>query len=188
MDVGEHRHLRVPAGAHDRPSDAGNSGPGTAGPFFNSGTVFKSMDGGATWNPSGAGLPDPSGFFTPVSSIVSLAINPTAPNELYAAAYGFGIYKSMDAGRTWNAANTGLSDLNARVVRLDPAVPTTVYVATDFGVVKSTNGGADWNPASGGLPPAALLTALAVDPGRTNVVYAGTQRAGAFRSTNGGTT
>src|SRR5204863_2508471 len=66
---------------------------------------------------------------------------------------GDGIYKSMDAGRTWK--NMGLPDSQhiARIV-IDPADPNIVYVAvmghlystnSERGVYRTTNGGESWD-------------------------------------------
>src|SRR5689334_8211198 len=69
-----------------------------------SGGIFKSTDGGIHWAPIFDGQP--------VSSIGSLAIAPSDPNLIWAGtgetfirshiSLGAGIYKSGDAGKTWN--------------------------------------------------------------------------------------
>src|SRR6266702_969269 len=69
-----------------------------------SGGIFKSTDGGVHWDPIFDGQP--------VSSIGSLAIDPSDPNVIWAGtgetfirshiSVGAGIYKSMDAGKTWS--------------------------------------------------------------------------------------
>jgi hypothetical protein len=52
------------------------------------------------------------------------------------------------------------------------------------GVFKSTNGGGNWTPVGTGLPNG-IVSALAVDPQTSSIVYAGTQF-GLFKSINGG--
>src|SRR5271163_4365047 len=69
-----------------------------------SGGIFKSTDGGTHWEPIFDGQP--------VSSIGSLAVATTDPNIVWAGtgesfirshiSVGQGLYKSLDAGKTWN--------------------------------------------------------------------------------------
>jgi hypothetical protein len=69
-----------------------------------SGGIFKSTDGGVHWDPIFDGQP--------VSSIGSLALAPSDPNVVWAGtgetfirshiSVGAGIYKSLDAGKTWS--------------------------------------------------------------------------------------
>ncbi|MGO9897125.1 MAG: WD40/YVTN/BNR-like repeat-containing protein, partial [Bryobacteraceae bacterium] len=94
------------------------------------GGVWKSVDGGAHWNP----------VFDrqPVSSIGSLAVAPSDPNVVYAGtgegclrgdiSYGDGVYRSNDGGKTWK--NLGLHDTRQiPQVIVDPRNPDIVMVA-----------------------------------------------------------
>lgn len=63
---------------------------------FSASRMFKSVDGGETWQKI-------SEF--PVKRI---AIDPSNPNILYAGTPQMGIYKSTDAGKTWEAINNGI--------------------------------------------------------------------------------
>lgn len=66
-----------------------------------------------------------------------------------------------------------------------PSDPRVVYAGTAAGsVFRSDDGGANWNLASQGLPFLPVL-ALAVDPGRANVVYAGNSN-GVWKTASGG--
>ena len=40
--------------------------------------------------------------------ILSVAVNPTDPKEVYCAAYGGGVFSSEDRGNSWTAINQGL--------------------------------------------------------------------------------
>ena len=80
------------------PQNPGTLYAGLAGP----GGVFKSDDGGMTWNQ--AGLSD---AFSPIGS---LAIDPRNPQTLYAGMHT-GIFKTTDGGQTWTAAGSGLPSL-----------------------------------------------------------------------------
>jgi photosystem II stability/assembly factor-like uncharacterized protein len=62
-----------------------------------------------------------------------------------------------------------------------------VYAGTaSGGVVRSDDGGRHWGLPGRGLPPAFLVTALAVVPGRPEIVYAGGDQFGPYLSTDGG--
>src|SRR5207248_739117 len=69
-------------------------------------TVYKSRDGGASWNESGSGLPTLNGdFFTYAGT---LTIDPKNPSTLYVTKMLSGAYKSTDGGASWRTANSGL--------------------------------------------------------------------------------
>src|SRR5262249_13678715 len=57
--------------------------------------VFKSRDGGTTWQASNTGgLSD--------ASVRALALDPTTPTTLYAGTEGSGVFKSTDGGTSWS--------------------------------------------------------------------------------------
>jgi photosystem II stability/assembly factor-like uncharacterized protein len=120
-----------------------------------SGGLWKTTDGGVSWN----SIFDKQD----VSSIGSIAIAPSNPDVLWvgtgetflirpAHAIGDGIYKSEDAGKTWN--NMGLEKTGriGRVV-IHPTNPDIVYVAAlghthglqqERGIYKTIDGGKNW--------------------------------------------
>jgi hypothetical protein len=116
--------------------------------------------------------------------IRALAIDPGNPSVLYAGVYGGGVYKSTDGGLHWMAANTGLTNPNAKVLVVDPRVPSRVYVGVDGGVFGSTNSGRTWRRLSSQY---LSIESLAADPTSTSVLYAGTWT-GVFKSTDAGAT
>ena len=83
-------------------------------------------------------------------SIPALAIDPVTPGTLYARAGG-GVFKSVNAGESWSAVNTGLSDQFVLVLAIDPQTPATLYAGTYRGVFKSINGGGSWSAVNTGL-------------------------------------
>ncbi len=120
-----------------------------------SGGIFKSIDGGITWE----------AIFDSqlVSSVSALAIVPSDPNVIWAGtgetfirndiSVGNGVYKSTDAGKTWS--NMGLPD-SGRIPRIiiDPRDPDIVFVAVmghcygpqkDKGVYRTLDGGKTWD-------------------------------------------
>ncbi|HSG38686.1 MAG TPA: hypothetical protein VLE27_03515, partial [Thermoanaerobaculia bacterium] len=126
-------------------------------------------------------------------TVFALAVDPGDPRIVYAGTRGGGgVFKSYDAGETWEPASSGLPrDLGGHVTALavDPIRRTTLWAGTrGFGVWKSTDGGASWSRS---LLPAVFeaknVFSLAVDPRTPDVVYAGTGD-GLFKTTNGGAT
>ena len=64
-------------------------------------TVFKSLDGGTSWNATSLSL----GTYSHINDIL---VSPLNNDILYAASTEHGVYLSADGGTTWEAANTGL--------------------------------------------------------------------------------
>lgn len=113
--------------------------------------LFKSTDGGATWDATGLS----------VRYVIALAIDPATPATLYAAGEFQGVFKSTDSGATWSP--TGLRDeaSSPGVHRLviDPGTPSTLYALSSRGVFRSVDAGATWGTVDEGLPIG--VTALA---------------------------
>lgn len=72
------------------------------------------------------------------------------PGTLYAGTT-YGVFKSTNAGRSWQAADFGVPTVF--VLAVDPHTPTTLYAGTfRNGVFKSTDGADSWSAANTGLP------------------------------------
>ena len=120
-----------------------------------SGGIWKTENSGQTW----------SAIFDeqPLQNIGSIAIQQSNPNIVWAGTgegnprnslnLGAGIFKSMDAGKTWKRMGLEKTICIHRVV-IDPGNPNTVYAAAignpyaehnERGVFKSTDGGETWN-------------------------------------------
>lgn len=124
------------------------------------GGICVSTDFAGTWKKSNDGLP--------LAPVVSVVIDPSSPpgaRVLYAGLFGDGVYKSMDDGHTWKAANNGLgSASNQRVDRvyLHPdgtlfALVTArrvkgVYQPEGVGLYRSMDGAASWTLVNGAQP------------------------------------
>ncbi len=159
--------------------------------------VFKSTDGGATWQSLFKGLPDPYG-------VMVVVVDPRTPTTVYAGGT-IGIYKSTDAGATWSAVNAGLPStpnpfglpyIGVNALLIDPVTPTNLYASVSDssvpdGVYKSGNGGATWAPANNGLPVPCVglcIMSLAIDPHMPTTLYAGLgidYGTGPYKTTNG---
>jgi photosystem II stability/assembly factor-like uncharacterized protein len=175
-----------------------------------SGGVFKTTDGGTSWQPITDGQ-------VPLGSTGDIAVAPSDPNVVYLGtgsdgvrsnvSTGRGVYKSTDAGKTWRFA--GLYNAGQiGAVRIHPTDPNTVWVAAngdvfkanaDRGVFKTTDGGATWRKT---LFLSDTIGAMDVElqPGNPSVVYAwmnrlerkpwtiisGSREGGFYRSTDAG--
>ncbi|MCJ7589419.1 MAG: hypothetical protein MUQ00_16215, partial [Candidatus Aminicenantes bacterium] len=85
-------------------------------------------------------------------TVVGFAVDPSNSTTVYAAAGYGGVFRSTDAGGTWQAMNAGLSSQDVRAVAVDPVTSATLYAATyPGGVFKSVNGGSSWKPMNKGL-------------------------------------
>ncbi|MBI4917439.1 MAG: hypothetical protein HY825_16490 [Acidobacteria bacterium] len=154
------------------------TGPGTGG-------VYRSVDGGSTWEPGLAGLEDtqyPSslGASRPIST---LAVDGANPDVVLAGVnYGSysswgGLFRSTDGGQSWTL-RTYFN--NIRSLTSDPTQPAVIYLVANPGVKRSSNGGVDWAAANQGLsytaPNGNVYTAgigpIALAPSRPETLYA----------------
>ena len=146
------------------------------------GGIFKTINNGTTWTP----IFDQYG----ATSIGDMAISLSNPDVLYvgtgentstrSAHYGDGIYKSVDAGKTW--ANVGLKE-SKRVgqVQIHPKNPDIVYAATmgylykgggEKGIYKTTDGGKTWNRILKGDNDTTGFIDIQMDPKNPETLYA----------------
>ncbi len=122
------------------------------------GGLFKSTDGGDTWQRLGGGLPVNT-------TQVNFSIAASRPDRLYAvvgtnepgtysSAAGLGVFRSDNGGETWTritsdprpALRIGGGDLP--IIRVDPSNPDVVYSA-GLVTMKSVDGGQTWSPLRG---------------------------------------
>src|SRR5215471_20825129 len=119
------------------------------------GGLWKTIDGGTTWNPVTDGQ-------IHSSSVGAVAVSESNPDVVYIGMgescirgnimQGDGVYKSSDAGKTWT--HIGLADSQAiSRIRINPTNPDVVYAAVfghpaapnDMrGVYRSADGGKTW--------------------------------------------
>jgi photosystem II stability/assembly factor-like uncharacterized protein len=143
--------------------------------------VYLSTDAAASAAPSRAGL---SG-----SGVRAVAIAPTSPRTLYAAA-DESLLKSTDAGEHWTPV--GPANVTVRDIVIDPIDPNTVYAGRFvFGILKTVDGWETWTTLPG-LPPGGAANDLAIDPHDPTSVYALVDGSpffaalGVYHSTDGG--
>lgn len=174
-----------------------------------SGGVWKTVNGGITWQP----LFDKQ----PIASIGDMAVVPSNPDVVYvgtgesnvrnSVSFGNGVYKTLDGGKSW--IHLGLEDTHhiSRIV-IDPKNTSTVFVgalghafgpSSERGVYKSTDGGNTWKLA---LYTDARhgVADMDINPRNPNIVYAafwhferkpwtfvsGDENGGLYKSIDGG--
>jgi photosystem II stability/assembly factor-like uncharacterized protein len=187
---------------------AGTGDPNIPAYVFNGHGVYKSTDGGETWNYLGLGQ----------EGIVSkVFVDPSNSNTLYAAVMGNpyirdnkrGVYKSTDGGITWQNVLFVSNQAGASDLVINSANPQILYASfwdrirsnqesiidgPNARVYKTTNGGATWTQLGGGLPTGKNgRTGLAIskqNPDKVYVVYVDTLATTGtmFKTENGGTT
>lgn len=163
-----------------------------------SGQVYRSTDGGASFGPVGSPLPglDPG-------DLLVIAVDPQDASTVLAATYGgHGIFRSTDGGSTWMGPTTASVPFTTFELRWDPGIAGTVFAAGGSAVrlARSTDAGATWADAGSqleipgsllqgardvvvgaGSPP--ILSVLALSFGAS---VPGAERVDVLRSTDGG--
>src|SRR5512141_2640280 len=127
-----------------------------------SGGVFKSVNAGTTWEPIfdryGAASIGDVAFFQKDPSIIWVGTGEECVRN--SVAWGDGVYKSTDGGKTFAHMGLETTQTIARVLT-HPTDPGVVYVAAsghpwgytgDRGLFKTTDGGQTWAKLAGGLP------------------------------------
>jgi photosystem II stability/assembly factor-like uncharacterized protein len=121
-------------------------------------------------------------------AIVVIALHPNNPNILYVATNDY-IYKSRDAGQTWENLSHGMSHSRVISMAIDPAYPATVYAGTKGDAVfKSYDGGQRWVSLRAGLDDvtiSSVVNQFVFDPADNNRLFVATTM-GVFESKNGG--
>lgn len=159
------------------------------------GGIFKTTNGGVNWThvtaqpANGWGDVWPGGEPIRRDSILSLAIDPTDDDIVYAGTNARGLYRTVDGGATWtqivhedDLIDQATEDhVHVFSVILNPLDPDEIYLGEwHGGIYRSTDGGATWSRINTGLSTRAVQTLAISTDGST--VYAGTKGEGVFRN------
>jgi photosystem II stability/assembly factor-like uncharacterized protein len=80
----------------------------------------------------------------------SLAADPENPARVYCGTWGHGLWRSDDAGRTWDPVGAGIAHAEITAVAVSPSERGVVYAGTEpSAVFRSENGGETWRELSG---------------------------------------
>ncbi len=138
----------------------------------------------STSTPTPTPIPNPLGDM----QIGDVDINPNNGQEIYAVAWGKGIYKTTSGGIAWDLVEDKYK--NIECLTIDPQDPAKLYAGLWEAILKSTDGGANWkaitDPKESGLPKETVHT-LAVVPDDPRAIYAGTG-GGVYKSLDRGQT
>ena len=146
------------------------------------GGVWKTEDGGLTWNSVS------DGYFK-TGAVGAVAVSEWDPNVVYVGmgetqlrgnvSHGDGVYKSVDGGKTW--IHVGLSDTrHISRIRIHPRNPDLVYVAAlghvygsneERGVFRSKDGGQTWEKILSRDNKTGAVD-LILDPFNPRIIYA----------------
>lgn len=147
------------------------------------GGIWKTKDGGRSWE----NISD--GFFG--GSIGAITVSKSDPNVIYVGggektvrgnvSSGYGIWKSVDAGKTWTSSGLKTSRHIPRIA-VDPTNHNILYAGVlgniykptqERGVYKSTDGGATWKKTLFANNQAGVVDLL-IDPTNPRILYAST--------------
>lgn len=139
--------------------------------------VYRSIDGGITWQLGNSGLFD--------TQLFDLELHPQNSSVLYAATPA-GVFQSVDAGANWVLLD---SPQRASELAIDPSNPDRLIVVTEGnGIARSTDGGQTWTAINTGLGSVMQFVSVAIPFGGNGLVHAGSVNSGIFMSTNFGDT
>lgn len=154
------------------------TGDDDAGDSYSVG-VFKSTDGGATWNNTGSLTGNPN-------SMNDIYIHPT-DNETVLVATSSGVHKTTNGGTSWSRKLSG----NIRDLKMRPNDPTVWYAASNNTFYKSSDSGESFQNIQ--IPALfnsqrIVMDVTAKDPDYVYFVSAGSAGSfnGVWKSTNSG--
>jgi photosystem II stability/assembly factor-like uncharacterized protein len=151
--------------------------------------VWKTTDGGSTWQPITDALP--------TLTISGIAIAPSAPSRVYIAT-PLGVFRSEDEGSSWFqvfSGNLHPRALDGGALLVHPTNPDQLYLTSsangcsNTGIYRSSDGGSTWDLVLG----EGCATGLVMDSANPRRLYAALSRvdpsiAGIYETTDGGTT
>lgn len=137
--------------------------------------TFKSTDNGNTWVNSPLNV-----------KVYTMDLDPQQPANMYLVDFYGGVYKSTNAGTSWNYS--GLGEYDMYTVMVNPARHNQIFAGTtEKGVFRSEDYGAHWVASSTGLINTDVVGFAAI-PGEADHYLAATALGGIYSTINGGET
>ncbi len=147
--------------------------------------MFRSIDGGKTWNEL-PGLREAKGnLWQPGAGgmcLHTIILDPSDPQRMFIAISAAGAFRTDDSGQTWRPINQGLNsgselpDATAEVghcvhnIAMHPSRPNVLFMQKHWDVMRSDNTGDSWHRISGDLP-SDFGFPIAVHPHEPNTIY-----------------
>lgn len=161
----------------------------------------KTSNNFGNWSPLGpfSWVNGDNGYNPGNGRINAINVDPNNSNIIYACASSGGLWKSNDAGTTWNTNTDNLTILGTSDIAINPQNSNILYLATGdrdgldtygIGVLKSIDGGSTWQPTGlhSNIPTETfIVNCLAINNNNPNIIFAGTS-SGLFRTEDAGTT
>jgi len=136
--------------------------------------LYKSSDGGRTWNKIKAS----AGLLLEEAEVYDIGIDLSKPDIVFAAVSPYGVLCTTDRGADWKCLTPDISGTGSQVTRLlikNEGNGTLLYGTTSGSIYRSTNGGASWSPTRTGKDIDGILSFSPL-PGKPDGVIAGTER------------
>ncbi len=162
--------------------------------------LFESLDAGDTWSlvrglwnhphrprwmPGNGGL-----------TLHTIVLDPTAKGTMYVAISAGGVYRTDDAGGTWNPRNRGVRVVFTperqpefgqcvHKIAMHPDRPQRLFLQNHWGLYRSDNGGELWHDIANGVP-SDFGFAMVIHPRKPDCVYILPVESDEFRCTPSG--
>ena len=153
--------------------------------------VYRSMDAGASWSPFTMSMPEGACLMGFPTRMLRIAVDPSNPQEIYAALEVGGLVRSLDDGHSWTSCNADLlrlagidrykscisSDtdtegmMDSHALLVSRARPGTVFLANRMGVFRSSDRGESWQDVDiGRFSPLTYTRDICVSPHDANTL------------------
>jgi photosystem II stability/assembly factor-like uncharacterized protein len=171
--------------------------PGIAYTTIQNGSIFRAKNLGSPDGPFFNDVTPPYSYSEVTPFFTLVGPGPADPATIYTASYR--LWRSPDGGDHWTALGTTTTDSSVwssstavTAFAVAPGDARSIVVAKSGGpaVFRTTDGGVSWTSISTGLP-STNVNCLAIDPGNSNIVYAGvagTLGTAVFKTVDGGVT
>ena len=174
---------------------------------ISTGGVYRTDDGGENWQPRNQGicarfLPPDQQYPEWGQCVHKVVSHPSVPDRMFLQ-HHWGVYRSDDAGDSWQDIGKGLPSDFGFAMEMDPHDANTVYIIpiesdefrctpeAKLRVYRTKNGGDSWEPLTEGLPQedaweTILRDNMSSDSANPTGLYFGTRSGKVFGSNNGG--
>jgi photosystem II stability/assembly factor-like uncharacterized protein len=174
---------------------------------ISTGGVYRSDDGGETWEPRNKGIcarfmPPDQQYPEWGQCVHKVVSHPSNPDRMFLQ-HHWGVYRSDDAGDSWNDIGKGLPSDFGFAMEIDPNNADTVFIIpiesdefrctpeAKLRVYRTRNGGESWEALANGLPQedafeTILRDNMQADKNDPTGLYFGTRSGKVFGSKDGG--